>query len=231
MNESVSEPSGLRAEINANGSLRRFDCGEISLSLFVGNELEGGPTNLYLRKLAPTVEWTPLIGPQSGTRFHQSSSGNLVGSGCWQDINYTIALVLARTSPAWFWHVWLQNMSEGQVTVDLTYVQDLALAPYGAVRLNEYYVSQYLDHTALEHERRGLVMASRQNQAADGCNPWSLIGSLRRGVGYATDAKQFHGLASRSGGVPNGIQGDLPCRRTPAAQHTAGRLGSALGRG
>ena len=29
----------------------------------------------------------------------------------------------------------------------LTYAQDLALAPDGAVRLNEYYVSQYLDHT------------------------------------------------------------------------------------
>jgi 1,2-beta-oligoglucan phosphorylase len=213
MNESVSDPSGLRAEINANGSLRRFDCGEISLSLFVGNELEGGPTNLYLRKLVPTVEWTPLLGPQSGTRFHQNSSGNLVGIGCWQDINYTIALVLAQTSPAWFWHIWLENLSDSQATVDLTYVQDLALAPYGAVRLNEHYVSQYLDHTTLKHDRRGLLVASRQNQAADGCNPWSLIGSLRNGVGCATDAKQFHGLASRSGGVPIGLEGDLPGRR------------------
>ena len=42
---------GLRAEINANGSLRRFDCGSICLPLFVGNELDGGPTNVYLRKL------------------------------------------------------------------------------------------------------------------------------------------------------------------------------------
>jgi 1,2-beta-oligoglucan phosphorylase len=213
MNESVSDPSGLRAEINANGSLRRFDCGEISLSLFVGNELEGGPTNLYLRKLVPTVEWTPLLGPQSGTRFHQNSSGNLVGIGYWQDISYTIALVLAQTSPAWFWHIWLENLSDSQATVDLTYVQDLALAPYGAVRLNEHYVSQYLDHTTLKHGRRGLLVASRQNQAADGCNPWSLIGSLRNGVGCATDAKQFHGLASRSGGVPIGLEGDLPGRR------------------
>jgi 1,2-beta-oligoglucan phosphorylase len=213
MNESVSEPTGLRAEINANGSLRRFDCGEISLSLFVGNELEGGPTNLYLRKWVPTIEWAPLIGPQSGTRFHQNSSGNLVGTGSWRDINYTIALVLAPTTTAWFWHVSLENVSEGPATVDLTYVQDLALAPYGAVRLNEYYVSQYLDHTALKHDRRGVVVASRQNQAADGCNPWSLIGSLRSGVGYATDAKQFHGLASRSGGVPIGLQGDLPGHR------------------
>ena len=50
MSELLSVPTGLYAEINANGSLRRFEYGEISLSLFVGNELEGGPTNLYLRK-------------------------------------------------------------------------------------------------------------------------------------------------------------------------------------
>jgi 1,2-beta-oligoglucan phosphorylase len=209
----LESPAGMRAEINANGSLRRFACEAISLSLFVGNELEGGPANLYLRRAAPTVEWTPLIGPFSATRFHQDSTGNLLGIGRWRDINYAIVLVLARTSPAWFWHVWLENVGEVQAAVDLTYVQDLALAPYGAVRLNEYYVSQYVDHTALSHDRRGLVVASRQNQAADGCNPWSLIGSLRRGVGYATDAKQFHGFASRSGDVPIGLRGDLPGRR------------------
>jgi cellobiose phosphorylase len=210
---SLESPTGLRADINANGSLRRFDCGEISLSLFVGNELEGGPTNLYLRRTAPTIEWTPLIGPFSATRFHQDSTGKLLGIGHWRDINYAIVLVLARASPVWFWHVWLENVGEGPAFVDLTYVQDLALAPYGAVRLNEYYVSQYIDHTALQHDSRGLVVASRQNQAVDGRNPWSMIGSLRRGAGYATDAKQFHGFASRSGGVPVGLKGDLPGHR------------------
>ena len=47
----LSGHEGLTAETNANGSLRRFDCGSISLLLFVGNELEGGPANLYLRRL------------------------------------------------------------------------------------------------------------------------------------------------------------------------------------
>ena len=40
--------------------------------------------------------------------------------------------------------------------LDLTYAQDLALAPYGAVRLNEFYVSQYVDHTPLSHPTRGM---------------------------------------------------------------------------
>ena len=38
----LSGHSGITAETNANGSLRRFDCGSISLLLFVGKgELEG----------------------------------------------------------------------------------------------------------------------------------------------------------------------------------------------
>ncbi len=57
MTEELSDPplhlnggGGMSAVLNANGSIRRFDCGGISLPLFVGNEIEGGPTNLYLRR-------------------------------------------------------------------------------------------------------------------------------------------------------------------------------------
>jgi len=53
--------SGLRARINANGAVRRFDCeapqGQtICLPLFVGNELDGGPANLYLRRRGTPAE-------------------------------------------------------------------------------------------------------------------------------------------------------------------------------
>src|SRR3979490_1016264 len=102
----LTSHSGLRVEINANGSLRRFDSDPISLTLFVGNELEGGPTNLYLRRHSGTVEWTPRLGPLSGTRFHtEPASGSLVGVRSWLGINYWITLVLAQEAPAWFWHV------------------------------------------------------------------------------------------------------------------------------
>lgn len=210
----LSSRSGLRAEINANGSLRRFDCDSICLPLFVGNELDGGPTNLYLRLHAKTLEWTPLLGPLSPTSFHTDpASGMLVGTGSRSGINYSLALVLAHNSTAWFWHVRLENTTAGPLTVDLTYAQDVALAPYGAIRLNEFYVSQYIDHTPLQLPGHGFLIASRQNQAADGKHPWCLIGSLREAVSFATDALQFHGLASRSGEAPAGIVGDLPGRR------------------
>src|SRR3984885_2227646 len=211
---SLTSRSGLRAQFNANGSLRRFDCDPIALLLFVGNELEGGPTNLYLRRHAETMQWTPLLGPRSGSHFHADpASGLPVGTGTWSGIHYSIALVLAGDLPAWFWHVRLENTSPTPQLLDLTYAQDIALAPYGAVRMNEYYVSQYIDHTPLRHAAHGLAVASRQNLAADRRNPWCLIGSLRAATSCATDAMQFHGLASRAGDAPVGLAGELPGRR------------------
>ena len=210
----LNSRSGLNAQFNANGSLRRFDCQGICIPLFVGNALEGGPANVYLRRHTRTVEWTPLLGPLSPTTFHADPAGEmLIGRGSWLDIRYTIALVLAQSSPAWFWHVLLENTHSTVQTVDLTYVQDIALAPYGAIRLNEFYVSQYIDHTPLQLPGHGVMVASRQNQAVDGKHPWSLIGSLREGASFATDALQFHGLATRRGDAPAGMTADLPGER------------------
>ncbi len=137
----------------------------------------------------------------------------LIGTGSWLGISYAVALVLAQTSPSWFWHVRLENTRPTPQTLDLTYAQDVALAPYGAIRLNEFYVSQYVDHTPLRLPDHGTMIASRQNQAADGKHPWCAIGSLREAISYATDALQFYGLTSRAGGAPPGITGELPGRR------------------
>ena len=160
---------GLAAEMNANGSLRRFDCGSISLLLFVGNELEGGPANLYLRRLGDSAECIPLLGPHSPTCFDlHAQNGRFAGTGSWLGVDYSLELVLSQSATAWFWHVQLSNSASNAQVFDLTYAQDLALAPYGAVRMNEFYVSQYIDHTPLAHPTQGVVVASRQNQAADG---------------------------------------------------------------
>jgi 1,2-beta-oligoglucan phosphorylase len=209
----ITSRAGLRAEIAASGAVRRFDCGSTSLTLFVGNEVESGPANLFLRRTAGRRSWTPLLGPASPTRLGAPASGRIAGRGAWEGIEYDIWLTLAAAAPAWFWHVRLTNVSSDSQELDLTYSQDVALAPYGAVRMNEYYVSQYIDHTPLADPERGILLASRQNQAADGRNPWCLIGSLRRGASFATDALDFHGLASRAGAPPSGMLGELPGRR------------------
>ncbi|MBL8529129.1 MAG: hypothetical protein JNL68_15690, partial [Burkholderiales bacterium] len=198
--------------MNANGSLRRLDRGDILLNLFPGNELEGGPANIYLRCLGETIEATPLLGPRSPA--HVASDGSRAAwSGKWGSLRFAVVLTLAESAAAWFWHVTLENTGSAAVTADLIYVQDIGLAHYGAVRLNEYYVSQYLDHAPLVHPERGWVLASRQNQLMGGRDPCCVIGTLGRATSFATDALQVHGLATRAGRLPLGVTGGLPGTR------------------
>jgi cellobiose phosphorylase len=208
----IASPSGINVEVNSNGSIRRIDHGDIMLNLFLGNEAEGGPANIHLRRLDSRVESTPLIGPGSPAAFEIRPDG-MTACGKWGDIAYRARLILAGSAPAWFWHVELENTGNSTVTCDLIHTQDIALAHYGAVRLNEYYVSQYVDHTPLNHDRRGKAVASRQNQSMGGRCPWTVIGSLGKGVAFATDALQFHGLATRAGGEPAALTSGLPAKR------------------
>jgi 1,2-beta-oligoglucan phosphorylase len=208
----LESPSGLRVEVNANGSIKRMDHGDIMLNLFLGNEMEGGPANIYLRRKAAEVEAIPLLGPCSPASFQIKQQG-LFANGEWQGLLFHLRLVLAQSAPAWFWHVEIENTSAETAAFDLIYTQDLGLAHYGAVRLNEYYVSHYIDHTPLNHPQHGVALASRQNQSMGGRYPWTVIGSLKSGVSYATDAIQFYGLAGRAGRAPVGITEGLPCAR------------------
>ncbi len=205
-------PSGLGVELNSNGSVRRMDCGDIMINNFLGNEAEGGPVNVWLRSTGETVESIPLIGPGSPASYQLNERG-MTACGAWGDLTFRLRLVLAESATAWFWHVELENKGPATVACDLILTQDIAIARYGAVRLNEYYVSQYVDHTPLDHPRAGVAVASRQNQSMGGRCPWTVIGSLGKAVSFSTDALQFHGLATRAGGRPPGLQNGLPGKR------------------
>jgi 1,2-beta-oligoglucan phosphorylase len=209
----LQSAAGLSVELLQNGAPLRMDHGDTIINLFLGNELEGGVANLYLRRLnADATQYIELLGPRSPTQFQRVGDA-WVGVGTWSGIRYTATLKLAESAPAWFWHVSLENSSSSNLDVDVIYAQDVALAPYGTVRLNEYYVSQYVDHTPLSHPKHGHAIASRQNLPAGGRHPWCVIGSLRHGKSFATDAMQVHGLATRAGAPPIGIVQGLPARR------------------
>jgi 1,2-beta-oligoglucan phosphorylase len=203
---------GLTIEANANGSIRRMSHHGVLLNLFIGDEIEGGPANIYLRRLDGRNEAIGLLGPLSrkAVRFDIRSMTLL---GEWRDLHFSLTLHLAASTAAWFWRLTVHNRGEETQTVDLIYVQDLALADYGAVRSNEYYVSQYVDHSPLSHPERGVVVACRQNQDVGGRNPWCVIGSLQRGVSFATDALQVYGLSTRAGGAPKAVARGLPGKR------------------
>ena len=208
-----SSATGLIVEVNANGSIRRMDCHGMMINLFVGNETEGGPANIYLRRhSAAGIRTVPLFGPQAPT-MPRASSGSIEWQGQWEGLHLSVRLKIAGAAHAWFWHVNVRNTTMEEQTVDLVCVQDVGLSTYDAIRLNEHYVSHYIDLTPLRHARHGTVLAARQNLSVDGRHPWAMIGSLRHGVSFATDALQVHGLALRADGVPQGIEQGLPGSR------------------
>ncbi len=192
----MENAEGLSIEINRNGTIRRFANKDIVINLFPGNEVEAAPANLFLRCVGEPSRVTPLLGPNSPSRFGMHEDC-FVAEGEFEGVRYQVRLVLAEDRPAWCWQIQLENRGSDPIEYDLIYAQDLAIAPYGAIRLNEYYVSQYIDHEPLCHPGKGYVVASRQNQAVGGRYPWSLIGSLRHAQSYSTDALQFHGLDTR----------------------------------
>ncbi|MDP1646858.1 MAG: hypothetical protein Q8M01_01460 [Rubrivivax sp.] len=215
----LRSPSGLWCEINANGSMRRLGRGADLLNLFVGNEVEGAPANLWLRRHgAGGVQLVPLLGPASGSRLHfgDTADAGYAAAGSAHGLRWLLTLRLAQGAAAWFWHVQVENDDAQAQVIDLVLVQDIALSAYAAVRLNEHYVSHYIDLTPLQHAERGCVVAARQNLAVGGLggrHPWAVLGSLRRGVAFATDALQVLGLAARSGAAPAGLLQGLPAQR------------------
>ncbi len=192
--DTLSSPSGLWCEINANGSLRRMGRGAEVLGLFVGNAVEGAPANLWLRRrVAGRVELLPLLGPASASH-PRVAGGRFQASGAAPGLRWQLALVLAQDAPAWFWHLLLHNTGSTPQTLELLQVQDIALTAYANVRLNEHYVSHYIDMAPLRHAARGWVVAARQNLAVGGRHPWALLGSLREAAAFATDGRQLRDL-------------------------------------
>ncbi|HXK24846.1 MAG TPA: hypothetical protein VMS55_19405 [Myxococcota bacterium] len=209
----LASPSELAVELCANGSIRRITWRDVVVNAFLGNELEGGPANLWLRRRGERVAWIPLLGPRSPGLLCLDEGG-LDVRGEWSGLRFRASLRLAQQAPAWFWHVSLENVSRVPLALDLVHAQDVALSDYGAIRLNEYYVSQYVDHTPLQHDAHGVALASRQNLSVGGRHPWALFGSLDRAASFATDALTLYGVEARETGEPAGLSApSLPSRR------------------
>jgi cellobiose phosphorylase len=231
----VANAAGLSLELNRDGGVRRILFRHDVVNLFMGNGMEPGPANIWLRvRRGGGVEAVPLLGPQSP--LHPLSweraltvpprppeAGERVGErgrddvfetlGEWQGIRISLRLALADQDATWCWQVRLENRSTEERTVDLVFGQDIALASASAVRLNEHYVSQYVDLSPMEHARCGWVVAARQNLAQGGRHPWAVVGSLRRATSFSTDGLQLFGLAQRLGGMPAGVRERLPGQR------------------
>jgi cellobiose phosphorylase len=220
MNSSASRPiaraAGLSLELGRDGGVRQIQLGDVLVNLFIGNGVEPGPTQIWLRlRRGAEVEAAPLLGPQSPLRARTSRQREegFESQGEWRGLAIALRLVLAEQEATWCWQVCLENRSPEERSFDLLYAQDIALASRGAVRLNEHYVSHYVDLSPLEHARCGWVVAARQNLQQGGRRPWAVVGSLRRATSFATDGLQVFGLERRLGAMPAGVREGLPGER------------------
>src|SRR5690606_22586502 len=130
---------------------------------------------LYLRLHQPSgIKVEPLLGVHSTSTIKKTNS-QVTWTGAVENVQYQVTFTLTKEN-IWFWDITLEG---NDVEIDLVYGQDIGLADKGAVRTNEAYMSQYIDHTVFEDSKRGYIVCSRQNQPMHGGKfPYVQQGSL-----------------------------------------------------
>ncbi|OZB91087.1 GH36-type glycosyl hydrolase domain-containing protein [Paenibacillus sp. XY044] len=181
-----------------SGDMFQAVSGKTMINQLMSSPLDGALNNLYLRIHDDSaVRFHPLLGIRSNSRV-STGEGRIVWTGEAEGISYRVTFALSPLG-VWFWDV--RTTGHG-VKVDVVYGQDIGDADTGAVRSNEAYLSQYIDHTVFEDKDHGYVVCSRQNQPQGGAFPYIQQGSLTRAAGFSTDGFQFFGLTYKETNVP-----------------------------
>lgn len=175
--------------------------GGIMINQLLPHDADGSPGNLYLRVHGKDgIQVSPLLGIRSVSTV--SHSGNqMVWRGETLGIRYLVRFTLTDQA-VWFWDVLLEGYAE---KADVIYGQDIGLAAEAAVRSNEAYLSQYIDHAVFQDETKGWVVCSRQNQPQSGAFPYLQQGSLTKAAGFSTDGFQFFGLSYKETDRPESL--------------------------
>ncbi|TQM65141.1 hypothetical protein [Humibacillus xanthopallidus] len=208
----LTSPGGVTAEVLHHGALHRLEAFGLSLLLAPATVAEAGLSNVHLRVHRPGgIRRRPLLGPGSGSSVRLGDR-EVVVEGAHDGVDYRLALRLGTEHATWHWLLEVTNTSAAPVTVDAVLTHDPALAPMGAVRTNEYYVSQYLDLSPVQTADQGVAVAVRQNMPGERA-PWLMIGAIGGGESWATDALQL--VERTAGGVRwSGLERpSLPSRR------------------
>ncbi|MCU9612671.1 cellobiose phosphorylase [Caldibacillus lycopersici] len=187
-----------------SGDIKMIGYNHLMINQMISNPFDGSFNNLFLRiHDNDGITSYPLLGIKSASLF--STAGSQVRwEGTVQDISYTIIFTLHKH--VWFWDVKVKGSNK---KIDIIYGQDLGLADMGAVRSNEAYVSQYIDHKVFASSNNGYVVCSRQNQPASTGFPYLQQGSLTKAIGYSTDGFQFFGKSYKETNQPEALKADM----------------------
>ncbi|MET4696800.1 GH36-type glycosyl hydrolase domain-containing protein [Endozoicomonas lisbonensis] len=186
--------------------LKTIMAGPVMLGQHETPEFEQAVSNVYLRvKSGEAISVTPLVffGPETET--FRTNAGEVV----WQTTNdlfrARVIATLAKDQSIAFVTADVENLSGEAMTFDVIFGQDVALADAGAVKTNEAYASQYLDHEVFQLEGAGYTVCSRQNLPGSTGNPCSQVGSLSEVVAFSTDGIQFFGKSYKVTNQPEAV--------------------------
>lgn len=200
--QTVITNGGLSVRLLDNGRIAAIEDGSLLISCGDADYISENLRGVFLR-VKGTNEVFPLCG-EGSCLFASSSACRWRGSFC--GVAYEATLKLSGS--AWVYDIRV----EGDMTIDLLYIQDIAAADAGAVYASELYVSQYIDHAAISTEY-GYAVSSRQNQPQGGRNPAVAQGALDIScVGYSTDLSQLLSLSYKLDGNSSTLAADLQNR-------------------
>lgn len=182
-----------------SGDLYEIGNKSTMINQWLSNPIDGSMNNLFLRIHGEDgIQFYPLLGSKSTSTVSHTDS-QVIWQGEAGSLKYQVTFSLADGS-VWFWNVEVEG---NNAEIEVIYGQDLGLADKGAVRTNEAYMSQYIDHNAFNDAEKGYVVCSRQNQPmSGGCFPYLQQGSLTKAIGFSTDGFQFFGLSYKETNIP-----------------------------
>ncbi|MFF2446377.1 GH36-type glycosyl hydrolase domain-containing protein [Neobacillus sp. NPDC058068] len=184
-----------------SGDLYEASSKTCMINQWLSNPIDGALNNLYLRlHLGAEIKAIPMLGVHSESQVSVSDA-NVVWKGTVDGIDYQVTFSLTEKG-IWFWDV---TVTGHDIEVDIIYGQDLGLADKGAVRTNEAFVSQYIDHKVFEDSKKGYIVCSRQNQPQQANFPYLQQGALTKAAGYSTDGFQFYGLSYKETNEPEAL--------------------------
>ena len=215
----IGNAAGLSTSVLPNGCLFAIDHddgrGRVMLNQVLGSPLGGSIGRILLRTEARAAE---ALGPGAAVRFG-AGADRFVWEGDNDGLQHRVTLWLHPALNLWAWQLTLRNLSQGSLSCDAIFVQDLGLGERNFVTGNEAFASQYIDHRIGVHPRFGPVIMSRQNLAQYARHPWVAHGCLEGAKSFATDGLQLFGPAFRDAAsidLPFGV--NLPGERL---QHEA----------
>lgn len=182
----------LNMTFSPTGVLSAIRSDKMMVSLFETPNSEAAITNIYLRTFnQDVISATPLLFFNDSIETFKQPCGSLAWRTTTEEVEAVVALRIVNN--AFFYEVEVTNISGSPIQFDLVYGQDLGLADEGAVKTNEAYCSQYLDHQVMNLDDFGFTVCSRQNLPQNSGNPRIQIGSFSPVVGFSTDGFQFFG--------------------------------------